>query len=216
MNVIQQIKNYGLHLDNCMSQEDIDYILDLCKSETLIRGSSRLGAHTVIEHEEIESHEGLEISNKIFAKINPMMVKSMKFYTNYFGLDMNKYVMSKPAYWIKTYDVGASIGHHTDSWESEDGKTMVPSVSIVLYLSSDFEGGEITFIDEENKAEINLQQSLGNSEHKTKTDNDITIKPLSGQVMIFDANVTHAVKEVISGKRISTDITYMNKIPNSI
>jgi hypothetical protein len=92
----------------------------------------------------------------------------------------------------------------------------VPSVSIVLYLSSDFEGGEITFIDEENKTEINFQQSLGNSEHKTNTDNDITIKPSAGQVMIFDSNVTHAVKEVIGGKRISTDITYMNKIPGSI
>lgn len=216
MNVIQQIKNYGLHLDNCMSQEDIYYILDLCKSKELTTGSSRLGAHIVIGHEEIESSEGLEISNKIFAKIHPIMVKSMEFYTNYFGLDMNNYVISEPAYWIKTYDIGASIGHHTDSWDSEDGKTMVPSVSIVLYLSSDFEGGEITFIDEENKAEIKLQQSLGNSEHKTKTDDDITIKPSVGQVMIFDSNVTHAVKEVIGGKRISTDITYMNKIPASI
>jgi hypothetical protein len=216
VNIVREIKDYGLYLDNCLSQEDINYILDLCKSKELPTGSSRLGSHTIISFIEVESSEGIEISNKIFEKIHPVMVNSMKFYTNHFGLDMNNYVMSKPAYWIKTYDIGASIGHHTDSWDSEDGKVMVPSVSIVLYLSSDFEGGEITFIDEENKTEINFQQSLGNSEHKTNTDNDITIKPSAGQVMIFDSNVTHAVKEVIGGKRISTDITYMNKIPGSI
>jgi len=193
----QQVEDYCLYLSNCISQEDIDYILGLSKSELLQKGSSRLGSHVVIANEETESYEALAISNKIFAKIYPVMVKSMEVYATHFGLNIDDYVMSDPTFWIKTWDLGAEIGHHSDSWES-DGETLVPSVSIVLYLSSDFEGGELVFVDKRGV---------------WQDDKDIYIKPSSGHVAVFDSNVVHAVKKVIGGNRISTDITYMHKFP---
>lgn len=209
--IIQEIKDFGLYLGNCISQEDIDEILELSKSDLLEKGSSRLGSHVVIHdgnewHEYLKQYtnyedgEDLKISKKVFSKIHPVMIKAMQVYMDHFGLDINKYTMAKKVYWIKTYDIGASIGHHSDSWES-DGETIVPAVSIVLYLSSDFEGGELVFIDSD-------------SVHKTTSilekNNDIVIKPSAGHVAIFDANAIHKVSPVISGTRISTDITYLN------
>jgi predicted 2-oxoglutarate/Fe(II)-dependent dioxygenase YbiX len=206
MNIINEIKDYGLYLGNCISQEDIDYILDLSKSKELKQGSSRLGSHVVISYETDPHYKALEISNQIFAKIHPVMIKAMEVYCKHFGIDMDKYaMMDKPTYWIKTYDVGANIGNHSDSWESEDGKTMVPEISIVLYLSTDFEGGELVFIDKDSFFEIVEDTGFINSENEK----DITIKPSSGNIAIFDSHVIHRVNKVSAGTRISTDITYM-------
>jgi predicted 2-oxoglutarate/Fe(II)-dependent dioxygenase YbiX len=205
-NIEQQIKDYGLYLSNCISQEDIDYILYLSKSDGLNKGTSRLGSHTVIAHEEITWSEALEISNKVFAKIHPVMIKSMEIYCRHLGLDINEYtMMPKPTYWIKTYDIGANIGNHSDSWESEDGKTMVPAISIVLYLSSDFEGGELVFVDKDSVFKVFSDTGVTVNQNEK----DIIIKPSSGHIAIFDSNVIHKVNPVLSGNRISTDIVYM-------
>jgi predicted 2-oxoglutarate/Fe(II)-dependent dioxygenase YbiX len=213
--IVQEIKDCGLYLGNCISQEDIDELLELSKSDLLEKGSSRLGAHVVIEkgsdwHEYLKVYKGkewqdaLSVSNKIFSKIHPVMIKAMEVYTDHFDLDINEYTMTDPPYWIKTYDIGANIGHHSDSWES-DGETLVPSVSIVLYLSSDFEGGELVFIDKDSVHLEVLDMGIAIK----KDEKDISIKPSAGHVAIFNSNSIHAVKPVISGTRISTDITYM-------
>ena len=134
------------------------------------------------------------------------MVRSMEVYANHFGLDINEYtMMDKPVYWIKTYDVGAYIGNHSDSWESHDGKTLVPAISIVLYLSSDFEGGELVFVDKDSVFEVFEDTGITIN----KNEKDIVIKPSSGHIAIFDSHVIHKVNPVISGNRISTDIVYM-------
>jgi predicted 2-oxoglutarate/Fe(II)-dependent dioxygenase YbiX len=192
-NIVQEIKDYGLYLSNCISQEDIDEILELSKSDLLESGTTRLGPYTSVHYSENSDTEALQINNKIFQKIYPVMVKSMDVYTSHFGLDVNKYTMSEPVFWIKRWDIGANIGHHSDSWES-NGEEQVPAVSVVLYLSSDFEGGELVFVDEFGKYQ---------------KDKDISITPLSGHVAIFNSQVVHGVKPVLSGNRISTDITYM-------
>lgn len=134
------------------------------------------------------------------------MVKSMEVYTKHFGLDINNYTMAKQVYWIKTYDIGAFIGYHSDSWES-DGETIVPAVSIVLYLSSNFEGGELVFVKGDDLVFVD-KDSIHKNPNLQK-DNDIVIKPSAGHVAIFDSNVVHKVNPVISGTRISTDITYL-------
>ena len=217
--IIQEIKDFGLYLGNCISQEDIDEILELSKSDLLEKGSSRLGSHVVI-HEGNEWHEylkqysneeegeDLKISKKVFSKIHPVMIKAMQVYTDHFGLDISKYTMAKQVYWIKTYDIGAFIGYHSDSWES-DGETIVPAVSIVLYLSSDFEGGELVFVERDDLVFVD-SESVHKATSIMQKNNDIVIKPSAGHVAIFDANAIHKVSPVISGTRISTDITYLN------
>lgn len=208
--IVYKIKDFGLYLENCISQEDIDELLKLSKSELLEKGTSRLGAHTVINDGNEWNNrdaEELKISREAFKKIHPVMVRAMEIYTNHFDLDMNKYTMAKPVYWIKTYDVGAFIGYHSDSWES-DGETIVPAVSIVLYLSSDFEGGELVFVEKEDLVFVDKDHIHKNP--SLQKNNDIVIKPSAGHVAVFDSNAMHRVNPVISGTRISTDITYLN------
>lgn len=212
----QVIKDCGLYLSNCISQDDIDEIMELSKSDLLEVGSSRLGSHVVIDdgtewrdflakYEGDELAEARNVSNKVFKKIYPVMVKAMQIYTNYFGLDINEYTMTKPVFWIKTYDIGANIGIHSDSWESDGGKTLVPAVSIVLYLSSDFEGGELVFVDDDSTFLTVADMGITIN----KDEKDISIKPSAGHLAVFDSHSIHKVKHVISGTRISTDITYM-------
>lgn len=212
----QVIEDYGLYLSNCISQEDIDELLELSKSDLLEKGSSRLGKHVVIDdgigwrdffkgYNIVNQAKSSEISSQVFKKIHPVMVKAMEVYTDHFGLDINEYTMTEPIFWIKTYDVGANIGNHSDSWESTDGKTLVPAVSIVLYLSSDFEGGELVFVDKDSTFSVISDMGI-TIKHDEK---DISIKPSAGHVAIFDSHVVHKVQEVLSGTRISTDITYM-------
>lgn len=212
----QEIKDCGLYLSNCISQEDIDEIIEICKSDLLENGSSRLGSHVVIDQgtewrdflktlspsDQVKSRE---LSNKVFTKIHPVMVKAMEVYTDHFGLDINEYTMTKPVFWIKTYDINANIGIHSDSWESDDGKTLVPAVSIVLYLSSDFEGGELVFVDDDSTFLTVADMGITIN----KDEKDISIKPSAGHLAIFDSHSIHKVKYVISGTRMSTDITYM-------
>jgi predicted 2-oxoglutarate/Fe(II)-dependent dioxygenase YbiX len=214
--IAQEIKDCGLYLSNCISKEDIDEVLDLCKSDLLEKGSSRLGSHVVIDQGtelrdflrtlSISDRQKVsQISNRVFTKIHPVMVKAMGVYTDHFGLDINEYTMTKPVFWIKTYDIGANIGIHSDSWESEGGKTLVPAVSIVLYLSSDFEGGEIVFVDDDSTFLTIADMGITIN----KDEKDISIKPSAGHLVIFNSHSIHKVKDVISGTRISTDITYM-------
>ena len=212
----QVIEDYGLYLENCISQEDIDELLEVSKSDLLEKGSSRLGAHVVVDagiewrdffngYNMANYRASSEVAKKIFDKIHPVMIKAMEVYTDYFGLDINEYTMTKPIFWIKTYDIGASIGVHSDSWESPDGKTLVPAVSIVLYLSSDFEGGELVFFEKETTLSVIGDAVITNRDEKK----DIVIKPSAGHVAIFNSHILHAVRKVTSGTRISTDITYM-------
>jgi predicted 2-oxoglutarate/Fe(II)-dependent dioxygenase YbiX len=214
--ILQEIEDFGLYLGNCISKEDIEEILELSKSDLLEKGSSRLGPHVVVDDgtewrdylkdfTESERHQISEVSSKIFNKIHPVMIKAMEIYTSHFGLDMNEYTMTKPPYWIKTYDIGANIGKHSDSWESTDGKTLVPAVSIVFYLSSDFGGGELVFVDKDSIKFFAADIGLTIEENEK----DIVIKPSAGNLVVFDSSIIHRVNEVTSGTRISTDITYM-------
>jgi hypothetical protein len=61
------------------------------------------------------------------------------------------------------------------------------------------------FIDKDSFFEISEDTGFINSENEK----DITIKPSSGNIAIFDSHVIHRVNEVLAGTRISTDITYM-------
>jgi predicted 2-oxoglutarate/Fe(II)-dependent dioxygenase YbiX len=186
--ITQDIKGIGLYLTNCMSQEDIDKIIELSKSPNLKTEEARIG-HYVSVSKHTTGEEAF-----IFEKVNEAIEKAMDVYVDYYGLDLNDYTMADKVYWIKTWHVGIGIGHHQDSWEA-DGKEMVPAVTVLLYLSSDYEGGETIFVD---------------TPFKDNPEKDIAIKPVAGSMIAFQAQVMHRVSTVTGGTRISTDINYMS------
>jgi predicted 2-oxoglutarate/Fe(II)-dependent dioxygenase YbiX len=57
-----------------------------------------------------------------------------------------------------------------------------------MYLTGDFEGGNLTFVDLNKK-----------------------IKPEAGDIVVFDSNTLHAVESVLSGRRITTQLFLRHK-----
>lgn len=86
------------------------------------------------------------------------------------SLELSRFGLNK--YYEKTY-----MGPHIDRDENNKNAYFV----IIIYLTDDYEGGEISFIGQ-----------------------NITIKPKAGDVIIFpgDKRFTHKVKEIVKGEKI--------------
>jgi 2OG-Fe(II) oxygenase superfamily len=80
---------------------------------------------------------------------------------------------------ISKYQLGASMGSHVDSY----GDDTSPTISVVLYLNDDYEGGEIYFKEQ-----------------------DIEVKPSAGSLIIFPSYEPyyHESKPIVSGVKYMT------------
>ena len=78
---------------------------------------------------------------------------------------------------IKKYNEEAHMGPHVD-FEGEDKVDFYPTISMVLYLNDDFEGGELNF-----------------------TEQNVSIKPEAGSLVIFPSHKPyyHDPRPVMSG-----------------
>jgi len=182
----QVIEDYGIHIKNCLSAEDIDFIVSSSKDPSLDDGDQRAVFYV---------NAGLDRSEKgieIFNKVHPAIEKAMEVYTNHFKENILDYTLAEKTYMIKTWKIGIGIGDHSDSWEPKDGE-LVPYVTVVLYLSSDYEGGELLFVD--------LDSPIRAA--------SCSIKPSAGDILVFKSDIIHRVNPVISGTRIATDIFYL-------
>ena len=79
---------------------------------------------------------------------------------------------------VYNFNTNQSLGLHYDF-----SYTTPPHISVVVYLNSQFEGGEICFPDYE-----------------------LEIKPAKGDLLFYDSSIKHEVKEIKSGYRIATGV----------
>jgi hypothetical protein len=85
---------------------------------------------------------------------------------------------------VKYPESGAKhMSSHPDKWLDENGKDVIPDITILLYLTSDYEGGNLNF-----------------------DDLDIHIKPEAGNIVIFDSSINHSVDAILGGRRINTQM----------
>jgi len=79
---------------------------------------------------------------------------------------------------IRKYNTDAYMGPHTDS--GDDNGKLVPTISMVIYLNDDYEGGEINFINQ-----------------------NISLKPEAGSLIVFPSHqpYLHDPKPVIKGNK---------------
>jgi hypothetical protein len=183
----QVIEDYGIYLKNCLSQEDIDFIVSESKDDSLKIEEQRAVFYVDVASDETKKE--VEIFNKVHASIE----KAMLIYTNHFKESIDDYTLGANHYPIKTWKLNIGIGDHSDTRDPKKGER-VPAVTVVLYLSSNFKGGEFVF-------------NNGSSEDKRKS--KISIKPAAGDILVFKSNSSHWVNPVISGTRITTDIFYL-------
>lgn len=111
----------------------------------------------------------------IYNTINNAIVNASKDYESYHGMDIGQLAPLS----ISKYFPGAGMGSHVDDYN--DGSN--PTISVVLYLNDNYEGGNIYF---------RVQ--------------DVDIKPSAGSLVIFPSHEPyyHESKTLISGYKYMT------------
>jgi hypothetical protein len=96
-----------------------------------------------------------------------------------FGFALDKISINRVLYQVLRE--GEELGYHTDAYGGVDGYGVI-GYSALLYLTDDYEGGEILFYD---------------------NDTPTSYKPELGTLIYFkgDENYPHSVNKIISGER---------------
>ncbi len=142
----------------------------------------------LIEEDSLESYIVQDLINRIEDSIS----NQLNFPKSNVELDrMNYQVLQK----------GEGLGWHTDAYGGVDGYED-GYYSALLYLTDDYEGGEILFY-ENNSGSVEDSQSY---------------KPEAGTLIFFkgDKNYPHSVNDVISGERSNLILFYNVKTSDGI
>ena len=128
--------------------------------------------------------------NDMFKELNICISTAISEFAEFHGTSMDLIESDHSLFSIRTYTPGVSMSAHTDT--KFDTPEMVngiePFATACLYLSDDYEGGEIGF------PEI-----------------DFYLKPKAGTLVIFKGNTLHEVKELISGDRYLLMVAFAKK-----
>lgn len=176
---IETLGTQGLYINNCL--DDPESLLLLLKDtewqEDFRANGEKLGYRCSIDHNE----EGYDVIHSAMIKAATMFLDSTNRSIDDYEIIYNYYRIFKwetPMY---------PMAPHADGWEV-DGEFIVPDITLVMYFTGDFEGGNLTFIDLDRK-----------------------IKPEAGDIVVFDSATLHGVESVISGRRITTQLFLRHK-----
>lgn len=199
------INDYGksaLHLKDCLSKEECDRLIEFGKLNPI---QKRISYSEVAGGRYLESSAEIRFKNKeLFDLLHERTLEAAKIYLNKNQLDFSLYEFSttkkekeRVSYIIKTWKIGGFIGHHKDSYKYSDGTTVQPEISVIVYLTDNFTGGDVVLLS----ADDHIDGKLVNH----NKDLDQIIRPITGSMVVIDSKVIHKVTPVISGIRISTD-----------
>jgi predicted 2-oxoglutarate/Fe(II)-dependent dioxygenase YbiX len=126
----------------------------------------------------------------IFNELNLCISTAISEFSDFHKVSMETLEHEHYSFNIRSYMPGVKMGAHTDTiFNTPDMKNGIePFAVICLYLSSNFEGGEIGF-----------------------PDIDFYLKPKAGTMVIFKGNVLHEVTELISGDRYIVMVDFLKK-----
>lgn len=136
------------------------------------------------EHFFNKNHEAYTECREIEKEITDAIIFASKDYElMHSGLDIGMLCPMS----ISKYFVKSQMGKHTDTHDDDQGKT----ISVVLYLNDDYEGGEIEFEDQK-----------------------IIVKPTAGSVIVFPSRKPyfHASKPIISGEKYIVPGFWENRV----
>lgn len=116
------------------------------------------------------------IDNPDYTEIYRVLSEPIIFASNHYAYKHNMDIGQMAPLSISRYFEGRFMGPHTDSHESDER----PTISVVMYLNDDYEGGELYFREQ-----------------------DISIKAKAGDIVIFPSKAPyfHESKPVISGSK---------------
>jgi hypothetical protein len=168
-NIVEQIESRAMHLSNCL--DDIEKIVPDIESGKWTKDTDpvAVGSLGFIESDEPwykEIHDAMEHATEIFLSNT--------------GRDISDYTHQFNFHRIVRWETkNKPITEHKDVWDPK-GDEKIPALTLVMYLTSDYEGGIFRF-PLLNKA----------------------IKPLAGDIIIFNSDTVHAIDEYLGGRRMT-------------
>ena len=130
----------------------------------------------------------IDESNPEYHHIHQSMIRAADIFLLSTQRSIHDYEVRYPSYKIFKWQTPmGQMDQHSDGWMDED-KLVIPDISLVMYFTDDFDGGELIF------------GGVGKE-----------IKPKAGDIAIFDSNVQHGVNSVLDGTRITTQLFLFKK-----
>lgn len=177
-NPIKELSSVGILIENCL--DDNERLVNDCSNlksyEDKKQDGFLLGTYTLVV-------KGNANTKGLYSEINDIMLKGASLFMEKNRLDINSYHNIQDHYKVVSWlPPQPAMVAHSDRWNI-DGEDFVPSITTLLYLTSDFEGGELHF-----------------------PDHDITFKPKAGDIVSFFSKTKHEVMPVKSGRRITTQL----------
>lgn len=184
-NPVTDLSTVAILVENCLvDSESLVSRLLACESQQDKKFDGTLLGNAVF----LWGGDEDQVRNDLYEELNKIMVEASSVFLNKLNKTHDDYPVKQKHYKILTWATPQyGISQHHDHWQ-EDGKQVVPAITNLLYLTSDFEGGELYF-----------------------TDYDITVKPKAGDVVSFFSDVKHEVRAVPSGRRITTQLFLFDK-----
>lgn len=187
MKITQLNQNISQYQD--FSKESTD-ILNSIKSDRWVPytntggGETITGRHVNLIPEDLETGGSYNVVLDIFSKC-------VNLYAFANDLKFNSDHIDSTFFIVREYLPPSEMHAHSDAYGyiTHSGKPVVPKLTALLYLNSDYQGGEINFTKE-----------------------NICIKPEPGSVIIFPSTLQHEVKRLESGNRYMTQ-TYVYENP---
>ena len=199
------INDYGksaLHLKDCLSKEECDRLIEFGKLNPI---KERKGYAEIAGGRYLQSSANitLESNKELLNLLHQRTLEAAKIYLNKHQLNPSLYEFNinnkdKVSFTIKTWKIGGFIGNHKDSYKYSDGTMVQPEISVVVYLTDNFTGGDLVLLSADDCIDGTLVNHNKNL--------DQIIKPIAGSMVVIDSRVIHKVTPVISGARISSDV----------
>lgn len=169
MNIESRLGDKGLYITDCINQEDINKILELEKA---------LNKHKIEQIHFFRSNLH-NLENEFGAYLKSSIDAAILAYINLSNKIPSEYIV-RENYNMSEWKLNKSLAPHIDSikYDHEDTHTPRSIINALLYLTDQYEGGEIVF------PEI-----------------DVAIRPKAGSLVVFDADLQHGVNAVTSGVR---------------
>jgi predicted 2-oxoglutarate/Fe(II)-dependent dioxygenase YbiX len=167
MHIESNLGDKGIYVVDCVNKEYLDKLIQL---EKTLKSIEQLHYYRCA----FELDKG-DLSTYLKTNINAAIIE----YLNRSNKDKSEYIL-KNHYTMSHWMLGKSLAPHIDTikYDHEDTHTPRSIINALLYVTDDYEDGEITF------PEIGME-----------------IRPKAGSVVVFDADLMHGVNAVKSGTR---------------
>jgi hypothetical protein len=176
-NIVEKIKLRAMHLSNCL--EDVEKIVSDLDSKKWTKDTDPVG---------VGSLAFITPDEPWYNQINDAMNQAASIFLSNTGRDISDYTYKFDFHRIVRWETKHKpITDHKDVWDPK-GDEKVPALTLVLYLTDDYEGGIFRF------------PLL-----------DKAIKPSAGDIIIFNSDTVHAVDEYLGGNRITIRRFLFNK-----